>query len=87
MSGRRTSVTVDRIVLRGVDPQHAAALAASLKAELARVLAQPSARGETVHAQQTHALRLGKIPLEPGRAGARAFGVRVARAIGKGVSR
>ncbi|MFZ0312670.1 MAG: hypothetical protein WAL85_08195 [Candidatus Korobacteraceae bacterium] len=89
MSAPQTKVTIDRLVLRGVDPHHAQALAESLKAELARTFAEPGGHQRLLRAQSTPVLRLGRIPLDAGRAGARKFGTNVARAIasGKGVKR
>lgn len=83
----RTSVVVDCIVLRGVDPHDAQALIASLRSELALALADPSARAALSRSHASGNLRLGPMPLVPGRAGARTFGVRMARAISKGVRR
>jgi hypothetical protein len=85
MSAPRTNVTIDRLVLRGVDPHHAQALAESLRKELARAFAEPGGQTRFQRAQDTPVLRLGRVPLEAGRAGARRFGTSVARAIGKGV--
>ncbi len=41
MSAPRINLTIDRLVLRGVDPQHAQAMTESLKKELARIFAAP----------------------------------------------
>jgi hypothetical protein len=87
MSAPRTKVTIDRLVLRGVDPHHAQAMAESLKKELARAFAGPGGRERLQRAQDTPILQLGRVPLEAGRAGARKFGINVARAISKGVKR
>lgn len=92
MSAPRVTVTIDRLVLRGVDPHHAQALAESLQHELARSVVAPDGgeRPQQAHllqATDAPVMRLGRMPLEPGRAGARRFGTNVARAIGKGVKR
>lgn len=87
MSAPRTVVTIDRLVLRGVDAHHAQALAESLKKELARRFAEPGSHERLQRAQDAPVLRLGRVPLDAGRAGARSFGTKVARAIGKGVGR
>jgi len=80
-------VVIDRLVLRGVDPHHAQALADSLKAELEKTFAQPGAGAGLRHARNARVLRLDSAPLHAGRAAARAFGSNLARAIWKGVGR
>jgi hypothetical protein len=82
----RTKIIIDRLVLRGIDPHHAEALAESLKQQLARTLSDPAQRRQLLSASNSPALRLGRIPLASGRAGARDFGAKVARAIGTQVS-
>jgi len=78
----RTTVNIDRLVLRGIDPHHAEALAESLKQQLAVTLSDPAQRQQLLSPSTTPVLRLGRIPLAAGRAGARDFGAKVARAIG-----
>jgi hypothetical protein len=85
MSRGRTTVTIDRVVLRGVDPRHARALTSSLKVELSRVLSEPQARAALGTARRAEVLRLGKLPLAPGVTGARRFGASLARSLGKGM--
>lgn len=87
MKPPRLNVTIDRVVLRGIDRHDAVAVTASLKAELARALAEPNAQGASLQPRLAPVLRLGSLPLEAGRAGARRFGASVARAIAKGVAR
>lgn len=76
-------VTIDRLVLRGVDPADRTAFVRGLKSELARVLAQPDVRAACAGSRRTPVLRLRPVPLTAGPTGARHLGVRVARAIGK----
>lgn len=88
----RTTVNIDRLVLRGVDLHHAEAVAESLKQQLALTLSDPAERRQLLRASnlsdlRTPVLRLGRIPLASGRAGAREFGAKIARAIGTQVSR
>jgi hypothetical protein len=88
----RTSVNIDHLVLRGVDPHHAHALVESLKEQLAQQLTRPVHRQQILASSDTCVLKLGRIPLAPGRAGARTFGANVARAIasratGKGAAK
>jgi hypothetical protein len=80
-------VVIDRLVLRGVDPHHAQALADSLKAELGKTLSQPGASAGLRHARNARVFRLDSAPLHAGRAAARAFGSNLARAIWKGIGR
>ena len=79
-------IIIDRLVLRGIDPHHAEALAETLKQQLAVTLYDPAQRQQLLRPSNTPVLRLGRIPLTTGRAGAREFGARVARAIGTQVS-
>lgn len=76
---------IDRLVLRGIDPADKHALADGLKTELVRVLADPAMRAVMMRARRTPVLRLGRMDMEPGMAGARALGKGVAKAIGKGM--
>jgi hypothetical protein len=84
MSGRKVTLTIDRLVLRGVDPMDHRALEDGLKSELARVLAEPATQAALGKSRRTPVLRLGRMPMTPGLAGAREFGGSLARAIGKG---
>jgi hypothetical protein len=79
---KRINVTIDRVVLRGIDPADRQALVHGLQTELARILATPGIASTPRH---TQALRLGRLPLESGQAGATKLGNNVARAIGKGL--
>jgi hypothetical protein len=81
------SVHIDRVVLRGIDPLDQRAFSNALQAELARVLAQPQTRAAIARSSATPVLRLGRMTMRPGQAGARALGNGVARAIGKGMAR
>jgi hypothetical protein len=85
----RLDIHIDRLVLRGVDPLDKLALANALKAELANVLGAPGFRASLAQSGERSraipALRLGRVPFEPGQAGARALGGGIARAIGKGI--
>jgi hypothetical protein len=86
-SPRRINVSIDRLVLRGIGRHDAVAVTASLKAELARALAEPAGRDASLQPRVAPVLRLGSVPLDAGRAGARRFGTSIARAIVKGVAR
>jgi len=80
------NVTIDRLVLRGMDPAARTAFVDGLRRELAHVLADPAARAGMQGSQRTPVLRLGQTPLGDGASGARSLGRSVARAIAKGGS-
>jgi len=81
----RIRLTIDQLTLRGFDAADGRAVIEGLRAELARVLSNPSTRAEWARAHHTPVLRLGRMPLEPGTAAGRKFGQGMARAIGKGL--
>jgi hypothetical protein len=83
MSGPRLTLHIDRLVLRGIDPTDRQAFASGMKCELARVLADPQLRAAITKSRRTPVMRLGKLQMEPGQAGARKLGTGVARAIGR----
>lgn len=85
MGVSRIRVSIDRVVLRGFDPGDRNALVQGLQQELSRVLADPATRPGWARPHRTPVLRLGRMPLEFGPAGARKFGGSVGRAIGKGL--
>ena len=76
------NVTIDRLVLSGLDPAQRTAFVQGLRSELARTLANPEARVALATSRRTPVLRLGQTPLQPGISGARNLGQTVARAIG-----
>ncbi len=79
----RINVTIDRLVLRGMDPAARTAVGDGLRGVVARVLADPAARAEIQGSRKTPVLRLGQMPLGEGPSGARGLGRNVARAIGR----
>jgi len=79
VSGRRVTLDIERLVLRGVDPADQRAIAAGLKAELVKVLGDGDGLGVS---RRTPVLRVGGPA--PGASG-RDLGAGVARAIGKGL--
>lgn len=81
----RVRVTIDRLVLKGLEAADRKALVEGLQAELSQVLSGPAARAEWAHSHRTPVLKLGRMPLEAGTAGGRKFGKQVARAMGKGL--
>ncbi len=81
MSERRVTLHIDRLVLRGIDPLDQHALVDGLKTEMARVLADKAARTSLEQSRRTPVVRLGRMPLQSGLAGARSFGGSLGRAI------
>jgi hypothetical protein len=81
----RATIHIDRVVLRGVDPQQAKAIVEGLRTELATVFSSAAFRARFRSGQSVGVIRLGSVPLGAGRAGAKRFGVAVARAAGKGM--
>jgi len=78
-------ITIDQLVLKGFEPTERNALVEGLQSELSRVLSERAARHEWARAHRTPVLRLGRMPLEPGTAGARNLGRSIARATGRGL--
>ncbi len=85
MGVSRIRVTIDRLVLKGFQPGDSKALMEGLQAELSRMLADPAARAGWARSHRTPVLKLGRVPLEPGAAGARKFGGALGRSVGKGL--
>jgi hypothetical protein len=81
----RIRVTIDELVLKGIEARDRNALVDGLRSELARVLADPATRAEWARTHRTPVLRLGQFPLESGPAGRRKLGKGMARAIGRGL--
>jgi hypothetical protein len=82
MSAARIHVTIDRLVLRGVDAGDRPHLVAALQAELGRVLSNPETRAAWARSGRTPVLRLGNVPFAPGPAGSRNLARKIAQAIG-----
>lgn len=79
----RIRVSIDRLVLRGLDAGQQTALTASLRHELARLLADRASRADWAREQRTPTMRLGRLPLEAGPAGGKKFGAGLARGIAR----
>jgi hypothetical protein len=82
----RINLTIDRIVLRGFDPNDRRALLEGLQTELSRLLADPAIRATWGSSHRTPVLNLGRMTVPTGPSGSRNFGARVAGAIGKGLT-
>ncbi len=93
MSSPRTTVTIDRITLRGIDPLDRKAFVAGLEAALRRQLAHPATRAAITARAGTRppvvpVVRLGRLPApQPGLAGARAMGTSLGTAIGRAIGK
>lgn len=74
-------VTIDRLVLSGLDPAARQAFVAELKTELAHTLADPAQRAGWASSRRTPILRLGRVSLNPDVGGARKLGSHVAKSI------
>ncbi len=79
----RVRVTIDQLILQGLDAGSERALVQALKTELARVLSDPVA--SAARSQRTPMVKQGSMPLEPGAAGGRRFGTALAQNILKKV--
>jgi hypothetical protein len=83
----RITVTIDKLVLRGIEPWSRKPLVEALQGELSLLLADPATRAEWARSHRTPVLRLGGLPLESGPAGGGKFGRGTAQAIGRGLTR
>jgi len=81
----RIHLKIDRLVLNGLQPGQDKALVETLRAQLSQILSDHATRGEWARSLSFPVLRLGRVPIEAGAAGARKFGAQVARGIGKGL--
>ncbi|HTA23110.1 MAG TPA: hypothetical protein VK763_06225 [Terriglobales bacterium] len=81
----RVTLSIDRLVLKGVEPAEGKVLVEALRTQLAEVLGDRALRTEWARSHRTPVLRLGRMSLEPGFSGGRKFGAGLARAIGKGL--
>jgi hypothetical protein len=81
----RIHLTIDRLVLNGLDAADSKALVDTLQAHLSQMLADRSSRTQWARSHRTPMLKLGRMPLEAGPSGARKFGTQMARAVGKGL--
>ena len=85
MGVSRIRLTIDRLALNGIDPHDAKALAEALRTQLSEVLLDGTARAHWARSRRTPVLRLGRMPLKAGTAGAKAFAKEMARAVGRGL--
>jgi len=83
----RFHVTIDRLILPGIDGGNPAAVVEALRAELTRQFSAPGARAAWGDSRRTPVMKLGRITLASGAAGSRNFGTALARGIGRGSKR
>lgn len=81
----RIHLKIDRLVLNGLRPGQDKALVETLRAQLSQTLSDRGTWGEWARSHSIPVLKLGRVPIEAGAAGARKFGAQVARGIGRGL--
>jgi len=81
----RIQLTIDRIVLNGLQPGQDKELVASLRAQITEMLTNPDTRTDWARSHRTPVLKLGRIPLQSGATGGRQLGNKIARGIGRGL--
>jgi len=82
----RICLHIDRLVLPEMESGARTALIEGLQAELTQALADRATRAAWARPHRTPVLRLGGMPLEPGRAAGKKFGTALGRSIGKGLT-
>jgi hypothetical protein len=80
-------IQIDRLVLRGLDGLNPRVFAETLQAELARAMQTSQAQAAMQSSSTTPALKLGRLPMQPGAGGARTLATGVARSIASGITR
>jgi hypothetical protein len=83
----RLHLTIDRLVLGGLEPREAKALERALRSHLSKVLSDPSLCAEWTRSHRRPVLKLGRIPMGPGSDGIREFGRHLAHAVVQGLKR
>lgn len=81
----RIRVTIDRLVLNGVQPLEGTALTHALQAQLSQALADRDGGHAWTPSRRTPVLRLAPMTLTPGTTGARTFGRGLGRAVARGL--
>jgi hypothetical protein len=81
----RIRVHIDRLVLNGFGTLEGKAVAAALQAQLSSGLADAASRQDWARSHRTPVLKLGRMPLAPGAAGASSFGKQMGRAVVRGL--
>jgi len=81
----RIHLTIDRLVLNGLEPGQEKPLVESLRTQLSKILSDRGTRSEWARSHRTPVLKLGRMPMESGAAGGEKLGTRMAGAIGRGL--
>ena len=81
----RIRVTIDRLILHGMEPADAKVMAETLESQLSEQLADGKGREQWARPHRTPVLKLGRLPMEAGAAGARKLGRQVAGAVRRGL--
>jgi hypothetical protein len=81
----RIRLNIERLVLSGFPPLDAKPLTDALQSHLRQVLADQAKRDQWARPHHTPVLKLGRVPLLSGAAGAGRFGRQLAGAIGRGL--
>jgi hypothetical protein len=81
----RIVVTIDHLLLNGMEPDSGKALTAALKAGLSQTLSDRTARTGWARPHRTPVMKLGRMPLDPGTAGGTKLGKQVAHAVARGL--
>jgi hypothetical protein len=82
----RIRLTIDRLVLNGLERGQEKPLADGLRTELSRLLSDRNGRHALGRSHRTKLLRLGSLPLGRGHAGSRHFGSALAKGIRGGLN-
>ena len=85
MGVSRIRLTIDRVVLNGFQNVEAGALTKALESQLSQVLADKATRRVWARPHRTPVMKLGRMALQPGTAGARHFGQTLGTAVGRGL--
>jgi hypothetical protein len=79
-------MTVDRVVLHGIQPVEAKALTQALESQLSHLLADRTTRRGWAQPHRTPVVKLAPMTLSPGTVGARMFGRGLAGAVARGLN-
>ena len=85
MGVSRIRVNIDRLILNGFGQLEGKALAEALQSQLSQGLADATSRDDWARSHRTPVLKLGRMPLQAGTAGASSFGTQMARAVMRGL--
>jgi hypothetical protein len=81
----RIRLSINRLVLNGFAPLEGKAFAEALQSQLSQGLADATSRNDWARSHRTPVLKLGRMPLTAGTAGATTFGKQMARAVVRGL--